>query len=187
MAKTNKITYTDTDRNIVRVLNTLKDTNPDKDAFTLAEVNEFVTNEDANAKAIAPASMTSAFNKGLIGKTDEKLPITRKGTRKVFTYRLVTADAQTKDGKALPYSDGEKAIIKALAEIEGFITLEDLASNMGVARILPGSVSGLIRKGNVEKCSEDDKVEVEAVVKSSAFGYFAKVNEVPGNSDNANA
>ena len=184
MAKTNKITYTDTDRNIVRVLNALKNENPDKDAFTLAEVNELIVNENADAKAIAPASMTSAFNKGLIGKTDEKLPITRAGNYKVFTYRLVTADLQTKDGKALPYSDGEKAIIKALAEVDGFITLEDLATNMGVARILPGSVSGLIRKGNVEKCAEDDKVIVPALVKSSAFGYFAKVTEVP-NTNNA--
>lgn len=181
MAKTNKITYTETDKNIVRVLNALQDMHPDKEAFTLAEVNDFVTGENADAKVIAPASMTSACNKGLIGKTDEKLTVTREGNRKVFTYRLVTAEIQTKDGKALPYSDGEKAIIKALNGIDGFITLEDLASNMGVARILPGSVSGLIRKGNVEKCSEDDKVTVSAVVKSSAFGYFAKVTEVPTN------
>lgn len=175
MAKTNKITYTNTDKTIVRILNEIG-------TATLAEINARYATENPE-KPIAPASMTSAVKKGLITKSDEKVEVTRPTTRSVYTYRLVTADFQTRDGKALPYSDGEKSIIAALQTLEGFVTLAAIATAVGVSEIKPGSISGLISKGNVEKCAEEDKVEVPATAKGLAYTYTAAVTEVPGDGE----
>lgn len=154
MSKTKEIVYTDNDRALVAAL---KGT----EGLTLAELN-------ANGGEFKPGHITSAMKKGLIAKIGER-EITRPTTREVSSYNFVTAEVlNNAEGKPFNYTDGEKAILAVIANIDNPFTLTDLAKAMGKAKMSSGSINGLVKKGNISK---GDMVEVPSVSKSTVGVY----------------
>lgn len=164
MAKETKINYTENDRAIV---NALKGAGR---PMTLAEINE------ATGLKLVAGNIVSAMRKGLIAKTGE-VDVEKAGTRKVYTYNFVTADAMVKaDGKPFNYTDGEKEILAAAASIDSPFTLETLSDKLG-RKVSSGSTNGLIKKGNISK---GEQIAVPCMVKSTVSVYeFA--SDIPEN------
>ena len=129
MAKEKQINYTENDRAIVNALKGAES------PMTLAQINE------ATGLKLVAGNIVSAMRKGLITKVGE-VDVEKEGTRKVYTYNFVSADAMVKaDGKPFNYTDGEQEIIMdhrndienkdAIDRVnalirEGFITDKDL-------------------------------------------------------------
>ena len=119
--------------------------------------------------SIKPGSFTNAVKKGFIATEDEDAVIERAAQRTVKTYALVS----TVEAEKAKYSDTEKAILGAITETP--TTLADLAEAMGT-KLVPGNISGLIKKGNVKIAGE---AEVTYMAKSKVKVY--KVGSVDPN------
>ena len=165
MAKENKINYTENDRAIVNALKGAES------PMTLAQINE-----TTNLVKLVAGNIVSAMRKGLIAKVGE-VDVEKEGTRKVYTYNFVSADAMVKaDGKPFNYTDGEKEILKVASEIDSPFTLETLSKKLG-RKVSSGSTNGLIKKGNITK---GDQISVPCMVKSTVSTY-AFVADIPEN------
>lgn len=146
----------------------------------LANASEGLTGaqlSEVTGLEVKPGHTTSAINKGLI-KVIGKTSVPKVTHRKVFTYTFVDAVRRNKeDGKPFNYTDGELSILATASQMESPFTLIDLAAAMGVEVVRPGSVSGLIKKGNLTKCAEEDKVTVEGVSHSevNVYGFVRNV------------
>jgi hypothetical protein len=161
-----EVKYSTMDKTITRILAEAPD------GLTGAAISEIAGVE------VKPGHLTGAVKKGLI-KVIDKVEIEKPTKRKVFTYTYVDSEVRMReDGKAHNYTDGEKAILAHAAKMDGAFTLADLAAAMGVSDVKPGSISGLVRKGNITKCDEADKVEVIGKGKSPVNLYgFVKMAE----------
>ena len=165
MAKEKQINYTENDRAIVNALKGAEG------PMTLAQINE------ATGLKLVAGNIVSAMRKGLITK-DGEVDVVKEGTRKVYTYNFVSADAMVKaDGKPFNYTDGEQEILKAASEIDSPFTLETLSKKLG-RKVSSGSTNGLIKKGNITK---GDQILVPCMTKSTvsvyAFAADIPVNE----------
>lgn len=155
MAKETKINYTDNDRAIVA---TLKGS---AEGMTLAEINE------AAGLKLVPGHIVSAMKKGLIAKVGER-DIEKPSTRKVFTYSFATAEPMNKeDGKPHNYTDSEREILAAAANIDSPFTLQQLSEAVG-RKLSSGSINGLIMKGNLAK---GDQIAVACMSKATVSVY----------------
>ena len=165
MAATNKpINYTENDRAIVDALRGAEG------PMTLAQINA------ATGLTLVAGNIVSAMRKGLIAKVGE-VEVLKEGTRKVYTYNFVTADAIVRpDGKPFNYTDGEKEILAAASSIDSPFTLEQLGVAVG-RKVSSGSTNGLIKKGNLSK---GDQIAVPCMVKSTVSTY-AFVADIPAN------
>ena len=121
------------------------------EALTLAQVNE-----RAGEVEIKAGTMTGAVRRNLVavaGKTE----VLRPSKSKVTVYALITKEAQKgADGKEFNYSDSEKAILNALEQVEN-ATLAEI-SEIAEKKLSSGSINALVKKGNVEKVGQRDKV-----------------------------
>lgn len=138
--KEKQIKFSEKDRAIVAILK-----NSETD-LTLAEISL------AYGEKVAPGTITSLINKGVVGKSDEKRTVFRPSKRKVNVYTLVTAEPQHTDkGKVANYSDGEKRIMEILGAPENAdgLSLADIAAVLGVEKLSSGAINGLVKKGNV--------------------------------------
>lgn len=159
-----RINYTDKHRLIVSILK-----NSEND-LTLAEISELA------GMPIAPGTMTSAVNYGLVAKSGEK-EVARVTKRLVAEYVLASADAKVNEkGKPFNYTDNEKKIIDVLGKAEAPMTLAEIAVALGVEKLTSGSINGLVKKGNVVKVGER-QVEAMGKAKVSVYEYVADVPE----------
>ena len=163
MPKTAKpVTYNDNDRAIV---NALKGT----EGLTLTEINE------ATGLSLVSGNIVSAMKKGLIATSGEK-EVERPVIRPVSTYAFVTNEVlMGANGKPFNYTDNEKAILAAAKDIDGEFTLADLADAMGLEKLSSGSITGLVKKGNLATAGSRD---VESTAKSSVKVY-SFVRDIP--------
>lgn len=158
-----KINYTEKDRLIVKIL---KDSEVD---LTIAEISEIA------GMPIAPGTMTSAVNKGLIAVSGKKT-VERPAKRNVAEYVFVTDEAQVNaKGKPVNYTDGEKAIMGVLKGAEAPMTLAEIAMALGKERLTSGSINGLVGKGNVAKAGE----RAVTVVSKAEVNTYEFVADVP--------
>lgn len=155
-AKEKKINVTENEKAIYGFL-------AENGSATAAEINS------ALGTSIKPGSFTNAVKKGFIATEDEDAVIERPAKRSVKTYALVSATEAEKS----KYSDTEKAILGVITDKP--VTLAELAETLNV-KLVPGNISGLIKKGNVEIAGE---VEVTYMAKSKVKVY--KVGEVDPN------
>ena len=159
-----KINYTEKDKVIVSIL---KDSEVD---LTIAEISAIA------GMPIAPGTMTSAVNKGLIAVSGKKT-VERPAKRKVAEYSFVTDEvATTKNGKPANYTDGEKSIMKVLKDSETPMTLAEIASALGKNKLTSGAINGLVSKGNVAKAGERE-VEVIGKAEVNTYEFVADVPE----------
>ena len=164
MATNKPINYTENDRAIVDALKGAEG------PMTLAQINA------ATGLTLVAGNIVSAMRKGLIAKVGE-VEVLKEGTRKVYTYNFVTADAIVRpDGKPFNYTDGEKEILAAASSIDSPFTLEQLGVAVG-RKVSSGSTNGLIKKGNLSK---GDQIAVPCTVKSTVSTY-AFVADIPVN------
>ena len=164
MSKEKQTNYTENDRAIVNALKGAEG------PMTLAQINK------ATGLKLVAGNIVSAMRKGLITKAGE-VDVEKEGTRKVYTYNFVSADAMVKaDGKPFNYTDGEQEILKAASEIDSPFTLETLSKKLG-RKVSSGSTNGLIKKGNITK---GDQVSVSCMVKSTVSVY-AFAADIPAN------
>ena len=164
MAKEKQTNYTENDRAIVNALKGAEG------PMTLAQINK------ATGLKLVAGNIVSAMRKGLIVKAGE-VDVEKEGTRKVFTYNFVSADAMVKaDGKPFNYTDGEQEILKAASEIDSPFTLETLSKKLG-RKVSSGSTNGLIKKGNITK---GNQVSIPCMVKSTVSVY-AFAADIPAN------
>lgn len=162
MAKDIKnIKYNSKDKAVVEALKA----NPE--GLTLAEINE------ATGLSLVAGNITSIKNKHLIENVGKR-PIERQGSHKVCTYIFVTNEPAVKDGKQATYTESEQEIMKA-ANIDGEFTLNELSEKVG-RKLVPGSISGLIRKGNLAKT--ENKVDEPCIVRSTTSVYVL-LNDIP--------
>lgn len=158
-----KINYTENDRAIVNALKGASD------GMTLAEINE------ATGLNLQAGHIVSAKRKGLIEATGDRI-VSKPSKRQVATYTFVTSDTQKREnGKDYDYTEGEQAILKAAATIDGSFTLADLAKVMGVEKIASGQTNSLTNKGNLAK---GEPVDVPCMTKSKVKVY-AFVADIP--------
>lgn len=159
-----KINYTEKDRVIVSIL---KDSEVD---LTIAEISAIA------GMPIAPGTMTSAVNKGLIAVSGKKT-VERPAKRKVTEYAFVTDEvASAKNGKPANYTDGEKSIMAVLKDSETPMTLAEIASALGKDKLTSGAINGLVGKGNVAKAGERE-VEVIGKAEVNTYEFVADVPE----------
>lgn len=134
------------------------------EGLTVAEINA------ATGLNLTAGHITSMLRKHVIVATGEKRKVTKPGTKKVFEYSFVTDEVLNKeDGKPFNYTDGEKAILAAVKNADGAFTLDDLAVMLNKDKVASGSISGLVKKGNIAKSA--DKVERPATVSSEVNIY----------------
>lgn len=159
-----KITYTEKDRLIVSILK-----NSETD-LTLAEISALA------GMPIAPGTITSAVNKGLVAKSGEK-EVARVTKRLVAEYKLATIEvAVNEKGKPVNYTDNEKKIMGVLEHAEAPMTLGEIAVALGVEKLTSGSINGLVKKGNVVKVGER-QIEAMGKAKVSTYEFVADVPE----------
>lgn len=148
MAKTNKINVTENERKIVDFLKS-------NDEATAAEINKALGTD------IKPGSFTNAVKKGFIATADEDREIERPAKRMVKTYALVKADRKEK----AKYSETEEAILGVITDTP--VTLAELSTALN-KKLVPGNISGLIKKENVVIAGE---IETEYMAKSKVKVY----------------
>lgn len=151
-----QITFNSRDKAIVDALKL------NEKGLTLAQLSE------ATGLELKPGHITSAVRKGLAVNAG-KISIERDGSREVDTYSFVTADALSNaDGKAFNYTDSEKEILGVAPNLEAEFTLNQLSTAVG-RKLVSGSISGLIKKGNFTKTG--NKVDEPCKVKSNVSLY----------------
>ena len=136
------------------------------DGLTLAEISEKTGVE------VKSGHMKSTGDKGLIEVIGEReVEKISKGKRTV--YRAVSFEPQLKDGKQVNYTDSEKQILEAIKGFEGDFTLADIGNALN-RKLTSGHVSGLEKKGNIEKNGE---IQVPVKVKRSVnvYGFVADI------------
>lgn len=167
MAKTK--TFTQIDRAVV---NALKE-NPN--GLTIAQLCEITGVE------VKPGHVVGAVKKGLI-EVIGSCEVMRPAKRNVSLYEVVTAD-ELKDanGKAFNYTDNEKALLAAAANIAQPFALEDLAAAMGKERLTSGSINALVnKKGNIRKLDEMRVVPTFTKKEVNVYGF---VNDIPADAE----
>lgn len=162
MSKEKKITYSEKDYAIVKVL---------KEAgvpMCLADICA------ATGMDIKPATITKAKEKGLVENIG-KQRVMRPTKRKAFTYEFVTEDVAVREnGKPYNYTDGEKKIIAVLKDATEPLSLAAIAAALGVEKLTSGAINSLVtKKGNVRVVGE---VEVEAMAATEVSFYEFKAD-----------
>ena len=160
---TNKqINYTEKDRALVAILK-------DREPMTLDEINAVA----GSPIAFVTGNVVSAMRKNLIAKVGER-EIVKDGKRKIGTYNFLTEDPLLNGDKPYNYTDSEKEILRVAALFKGPFTIAELSEAVG-RKIYSGSISSLVKKGNLGK---GDQVEVATKVKSTVSVY-AFVKDIP--------
>lgn len=133
-----KKTYSDIQLAVIKVLKA----NPD--GLTNAEICE------ATGMTVHPGTLTGLVKSGNIEVAGSReIERVTKGAP-VSMYELITTEPlKNADGKEFNYTDGEKAVLAAAAQLEGAFTLANLSQIMG-KNITSGSVNQLVnKKGNL--------------------------------------
>lgn len=151
MATKSKITYTAKDVLIYNALKGAPVAETDEgtfDGLTFRELKSIIPD-------LATGSVNSAVKKGIVEVVGSKTE-TETIHRKNAVYKVVdlSTDRVGADGKAINYTDKEKAILTALAEMQpkdGLFTLKALAEFMDT-NLSSGNINALVnKKGNIEK------------------------------------
>lgn len=173
----NKINYTANDAVIVKILKNAVNEDGSHQELTLAEINQLAEAE------IKPGSMTSAVRKGLVEVAGEK-EVSRPSKRKLATYKAVSFEI-LKDGKGKDYNytDTEKSILEDiknsdLANADNF-TLAEL-NDVNGTDYKSGSITSLVRKGNLAKTEAVREVMANGKAKVKAYRFKA---DLPTNGD----
>ncbi len=154
MSAEKKINVTENERAIVNFLK-------ENGEATAAEINQ------ALGTNIKPGSFTNAVKKGFIATADEDRVIERPAKRSVKVYALVNSDKK----ENAKYSETEEAILGVITDAP--VTLAEL-STLVDKKLVPGNVSGLIKKGNITIAGE---VETEYMAPAKVRVY--KLGEKP--------
>lgn len=163
MENKKQINYTPNDRAIVDALKHAPE------GLTLAGLIE------ATGLNLVPGHIVSAMKKGLIAPIGE-VEVAKPAKRKVFTYNFVTGEIlKNEKGEPHNYTDSAKAILAAASQIDSPFTLSDLATAMGVEKVASGSITHLVKKGNLSK---GDQIEVDYMSKASV-NVYGFVKDVP--------
>lgn len=134
----NKITFNSRDKAIVEALKL------NENGLTLTQLKE------ATGLDLKPGHITSAVRKGLVVNAG-KVTVEREGSREVDGYSFLTADVLcNEDGKPFNYTESEKEILNAAPTLEAEFTLNQLSNAVG-RKLVSGSISGLLKKGNFTK------------------------------------
>lgn len=141
------------------------------DGLTLAEICEKTGVE------VKSGHMVSTGKKGLIEVIGER-EIEKIGKGKRTVYKAISFEPQLKDGKQVNYTDSEKQILEAIKGFEGDFTLADLSNALN-RKLTSGHVSGLEKKGNIEKNGE---IQVPVKVKRSV-NVYAFVADIPSDAE----
>lgn len=163
MSKETKFTPNDNDRLIVSAL---KGT----DGLTIAEVNAKLGSN------LLPVHFNHAVKGGYIEKVGSR-EVLKSRPREVGMYLYVNSEIAT-NAKGLPceYSDAQKAILEAAAGFDGEFTLAQLAEKMGVEKVAPGSVTSLVKRGNLAKSENKAIVMSETKSEISIWGFVKDVD-----------
>lgn len=160
--KISKFTPNDNDRLIVSAL---KGT----DGLTIAEVNERL------GSSLLPVHFNHARTGGFIEKVGEK-EVIKIRPREVGLYSYANHDiALDSKGNACTYSDTQMAILDAAKGIDGEFTLASLALAMGVEKVAPGSVTALVKRGNLVKSENKATVNSESKSTIAVWGFLRDV------------
>lgn len=160
--KVSKFTPNDNDRLIVSAL---KGT----DGLTIAEVNEKL------GSTLLPVHFNHAKTGGFIDKIGTREVIKERPSQ-VGLYCYVNSDiAMDAKGNPCNYSDAQKAILEAAAKIEGYFTLAQLAEEMGIEKVAPGSVTSLVNRGNLNKSEEKATVMHATKSEVAVWGFIRDV------------
>ena len=167
MAKTK--TFTQIDRAVV---NALKE-NPN--GLTIAQLCEITGVE------VKPGHVVGAVKKNLI-EVIGSCEVMRPAKRNVSLYEVVsTAELTDANGKTFNYTDNEKALLAAAANINQPFALEDLAAAMGKERLTSGSINALVnKKGNIRKLDEMRVVPTFTKKEVNVYGF---VSDIPADAE----
>lgn len=160
--KVSKFTANDNDRLIVDALR-------GTEGLTIAEVNEKL------GSTLLPVHFNHAMKGGFIEKLGTREVIKERPSQ-VGLYCYINSDiANDAKGNPCNYSDSQNAILAAASGIDGYFTLAQLAEVMGIEKVAPGSVTSLVRRGNLGK--SEDKATVMHATKSEVaiWGYVKDV------------
>lgn len=176
--KNKQITYTEKDVAIYDALVSAPEVTTDEGTFSGLTFREL----KAVIPTLATGSVNSAVRKGIVevvgGKTEQEVV-----KRKNAVYIIVDLSVEGKtdaNGKALNYTDNEKAILAALANMKpegNEFTLKDLSTFMGKT-LTSGNINALVnKKGNLAKT---DKVAIYEVTQdkkepSNVYGLVEKL------------
>lgn len=160
--KISKFQPNDNDRLIVSAL---KGT----DGLTIAEVNEKL------GSSLLPVHFNHAFTGGFIDKIGSK-EVIKVRPREVGLYAYSNSDiALDSKGNACTYSDSQMSILEAASKIDGEFTLSSLAEAMGVEKVAPGSVTALVKRGNLIKSENKATVTSESKSNVVVWGFVKDV------------
>lgn len=115
------------------------------EGLTLAELREVTGME------LVAGNVSSMMKKQLIAPIGERT-VEKEFESTVSTYTVITLEpTKTEKGTDNTYTDKQVEVLKACAAITSPFTLADLAVAMGVEKVAPGIITGLVKKGNLAK------------------------------------
>lgn len=115
------------------------------EGLTLAELRE------ATGMELVAGNVSSMMKKQLIAPIGERT-VEKEFESTVSTYTVITLEpTKTEKGTDNTYTDKQVEVLKACAAITSPFTLADLAVAMGVEKVAPGIITGLVKKGNLAK------------------------------------
>lgn len=129
------------------------------DGLTIAQMSEKLGTK------VQPGTVNGLVRANLVSPIGV-VQIERPVKDKVCTYAMGNPDKV--EGKN--YSDNELKIMDSMAKMEGSFTLAQLAEVVGIARVTPGHINGLVKVGNMVKT--DVMVEVIRMAKAENNLYI---------------
>lgn len=115
------------------------------EGLTLAELRE------ATGMELVAGNVSSMMKKQLIAAIGERT-VEKEVQSTVNTYIVITTEpTKAGGGKDETYTEKQAEVLKVCGSITSPFTLADLAVAMGVEKVAPGIITGLVKKGNLAK------------------------------------
>ena len=115
------------------------------EGLTLAELRE------ATGMELVAGNVSSMMKKQLIAPIGERT-VEKEFESTVSTYTVITVEpTKTEKGTDNTYTDKQVEVLKVCGAIASPFALADLAVAMGVEKVAPGIITGLVKKGNLAK------------------------------------
>lgn len=139
MSTQKPIVFNEKDRAVVAALTARPE------GLTLAELRE------ATGMELVAGNVSSMMKKQLIAAIGERT-VEKEVESTVSTYTVVTIEpTKNEKGTDNTYTEKQTEVLKVCGAITSPFTLADLAVAMGVEKVAPGIITGLVKKGNLAK------------------------------------
>jgi hypothetical protein len=127
------VTFNDNDRAVASAL-------ADGSELTLAEINA------RTGLTLVPGHIVSMLKKHVIRVTGER-EVIKEAKGSVCTYSYAHSDLGSKKA----FTEPENEVLGYASQMEGYFTLAELASAMGLEKLSSGRINGLVKNGNLVK------------------------------------